>query len=158
MPNITPQQMLTLTANYADNIRRAKKSSVAVGLPSEKVGDKVYGDGQTVISVGARHEYGGNGLPRRSFLRLPFVANKTEINKAIAKQFEDVLLRGKPAAQALGLIGVIATNYSKEAFVTRGFGQWPDISQATKDAKGSTQILVNNGILKGSITYVVRSD
>jgi hypothetical protein len=122
MPNITPQQMLTLTANYADNIRKAVSSSVAVGLPSEKVGDKVYGDGNTVISVGASHEYGATGLPRRSFL------------------------------------SVIATNYSKEAFVTRGFGQWPDISQSTKEAKGSSQILIDTGTLRNSITYVVRSD
>ena len=56
--NVTPEQMLKLVGNYAKNIADAKRSYVAVGLPSEKVGGKVYGDGMTVIRLGAIHEYG----------------------------------------------------------------------------------------------------
>ena len=153
--NLTPQQMLDRTGAYLANLEKAKRGYVAVGLPSEEVGGKVYGNGQTVATIGARHEYGA-GVPRRSFLRVPFTTKKDELTKAIAKQFEDVFERGKSAEQALGLIGTVAVNISKGAFTTRGYGEWPDITQATKDAKGSSQVLIDTGILRGSITYVVR--
>jgi hypothetical protein len=152
---LTPEQMLERTGAHLANLEKAKRGYVAVGLPSEEVGSKVYGDGQTVATIGARHEYGA-GVPRRSFLRVPFTTKKDELTKAIAKQFEDVFERGKKAEQALGLIGTVAVNISKGAFTTRGYGEWPDITQATKDAKGSSQVLIDTGILRGSITYVVR--
>lgn len=154
---LSPKEMLKRTTAYADNLDKASKMHVAVGLPAEKVGGKVYGDGMTVIRVGAIHEYGRGFNPVRSFLRVPFQTKADTINRQFAQQFEDVLVRGKSAEQALGLIGVAATNISKGAFTTRGYGVWPDISQATKNRKGSSQVLIDKGILRGSITYVVRS-
>ena len=152
---LTPQQMLENTAAYLKNLEKARSGFVAVGLPAEKIGGKVYGDGQAVATIGARHEYGA-GVPRRSFLRVPFTTKKDELTKAIAKQFADVFESGKSSEQALGLIGTVAVNISKGAFTTRGYGEWPDITQATKDAKGSSQVLIDTGILRNSITYVVR--
>ena len=152
---MTPEQMLKNTGAYLKNLEKAKRGYIAVGLPSEEVGGTVYDDGQTVVQVGAQHEYGA-GVPRRSFLRTPFAAKKDDIDKAIAKQFEDVFKRGKKAEQALGLVGTVAVNIVKGAFITGGYGEWPDITDATKAAKGSTRILVDNKILSGSITYVVR--
>lgn len=153
---LTPQEMLKRTTEWADNIAKARRASVAVGLPAEKVGGKVYGDGMTVIRVGAIHEYGRGYNPRRSFLRVPFTAKRDELAAAIARQFRDVAERGKPVDRAMGLVGTIAADISKGAFTTRGYGQWPDIKQSTKDAKGSSQVLIDKGILRGSITYVVR--
>ncbi len=140
----------------AANIAKARRSSVAVGLPAENVGGKVYGDGMTVIRVGTIHEYGAGNNPRRSFLRVPFKANKDQMDAAIAKQFKAVFEDGRKAERALGLIGTEAVNISKGAFTSRGYGAWPDISQATKDAKGSSQVLIDKGILRGSISYIVR--
>jgi len=152
---MTPEQMLKNTGAYLKNLEKAKRGHVAVGLPAEEVGGTVYDDGQTVAQVGAQHEFGA-GVPRRSFLRTPFSAKKDELETAIAKQFADVFQRGKKTEQALGLIGTVAVNISKGAFTTRGYGEWPDITQATKDAKGSSQVLIDTGILRGSITHVVR--
>jgi len=152
---MTPEQMLENTGAYLKNLEKAKRGYIAVGLPSEEVGGTVYDDGQTVVQVGAQHEFGA-GVPRRSFLRTPFDIKKDDLDKAIAKQFEDVFKRGKKAEQALGLIGTVAVNISKGAFTSRGYGEWPDITQATKDAKGSSQVLIDTGTLRNSITYVVR--
>jgi len=152
---MTPDKMLENTGAYLKNLEKAKRGYVAVGLPSEEVGGTVYGDGQTVAQVGAQHEYGA-GVPRRSFLRTPFDIKKDDLDKAIAKQFEDVFKRGKKAEQALGLIGTVAVNVVKGAFLTRGYGEWPDITEDTKDAKGSSQVLIDTGTLRNSITYVVR--
>ena len=152
---MTPEQMLENTGAYLKNLEIAKRGYVAVGLPAEEVGGTVYDDGQTVAQVGAQHEYGA-GVPRRSFLRTPFDIKKDDLDKAIAKQFEDVFKRGKKAEQALGLIGTVAVNISKGAFTSRGYGEWPDISAATKEDKGSSQVLIDTGTLRNSITYVVR--
>ena len=152
---MTPEQMLENTGAYLKNLEKAKRGYVAVGLPSEEVGGTVYDDGQTVAQVGAQHEFGA-GVPRRSFLRTPFTAKQDDLTAAIAKQFEDVFQRGKKAEQALGLIGTVAVNISKGAFTSRGYGEWPDISAATKEDKGSSQVLIDTGTLRNSITYVVR--
>ena len=152
---MTPEQMLKNTGAYLKNLEKAKRGYIAVGLPAEEVGGTVYDDGQTVAQVGAQHEYGA-GVPRRSFLRTPFTAKQDDLTAAIAKQFEDVFQRGKKAEQALGLIGTVAVNISKGAFTTRGYGEWPDITDDTKDAKGSSQVLIDTGTLRNSITYVVR--
>ena len=152
---MTPEQMLENTGAYLKNVEKAKRGYVAVGLPSEEVGCTVYADGQTVAQVGAQHEYGA-GVPRRSFLRTPFGIKKDDLDKAIAKQFEDVFNRVKKAEQALGLIGTVAVNIVKGAFLTRGYGEWLDITDATKEAKGSSQVLIDTGTLRNSISYVVR--
>ena len=152
---MTPEQMLKNTTAYLKNLEKAKRGYIAVGLPAEEVGGTVYDDGQTVAQVGAQHEYGA-GVPRRSFLRTPFAVKKDDMDKAVAKQFKDVFERGKTAEKALGLIGTVAVNISKGAFTTRGYGEWPDITDDTKDAKGSSQVLIDTGTLRNSITYVVR--
>lgn len=154
---MTPEQMLKKTTDYASNLNKALRSHVAVGLPVEKVGGQIYGDGMSVIAIGAIHEYGLGNNPRRSFLRVPFTTKKDELSKAIAKQFDDVLDNGKPADKALGLIGLQAAQISQESFITKGFGKWADLKQATKNAKGSSQVLIDTGTLRNSITYVVRS-
>lgn len=155
MRKLTPEQMLKNTTAYRKNLEKAKRGYVAVGLPAEEVGGTVYGDGQTVFQIGAQHEYGA-GVPRRSFLRTPFAVKKDYMDGVIVKQFEDVFERGKTAEKALGLIGTVAVNIVQGAFLTRGYGEWPDITQATKDAKRSSQVLIDTGILRGAITYVVR--
>ena len=152
---MTPEQMLKNTGAYLKNLEKAKRGHIAVGLPAEEVGGTVYDDGQTVVQVGAQHEFGA-GVPRRSFLRTPFAVKKDDMDKAVAKQFKDVFERGKTAEKALGLIGTVAVNISKGAFTTRGYGEWPDITDDTKDAKGSSQVLIDTGTLRNSITYVVR--
>lgn len=154
--NVTPEEMARITEHYANEIRSAQSKYVAVGLPQEKVGQQIYGDGNTVIKIGAIHEYGSEHNPRRSFLNVPFQIKKDTIDKFIAKQFEAVLTGDKDAAQALGLIGTAAVGISKDAFTTRGYGEWPDIKQSTKTAKGSSQVLIDTGTLRNSITYVIR--
>ena len=130
-------------------------NSVFVGLPKEKVGGKVYGDGLSVIAVGAMHEYGFGNNPQRSFLRVPFKTKQKELSSKIAKQFE-LVANGLDPVIGLNRIGAIATNISKGAFVTMGYGTWTPITEKTARRKGSTRTLIDNGVLRGSITWVVR--
>ena len=139
-------------------MREALSKHVAVGLLSDQVGGEIYNGGQTVMEVGAAHEYGINGQRARSFLRMPQELKQREITAAIDKQFKAVFEQNRPVDVALGRVGVFVENITKGAFITGGYGRWPDISQATKDAKGSSKILVDNGILKGSIHSAVRDN
>lgn len=158
---MTPQEFLAMSQRQVAAMQRAKSASVKVGLPAgESATSKAYkSDGQksapTVLEVGIWHEYGTQFVPMRSFLRGPFEAKQSELAKAISTQLNLVLESGLDIEVALGRVGLTAVNISRGAFKTKGYGAWQDISQATKDAKGSDQVLIDTGLLRNSITWVV---
>jgi len=186
-----PEDFLKHTEQMVANMDDLKKHAAFVGLPKEKVGGKIYGDGMTILQIGATHEFGATinhpggtpyiigkdgkakfvkkgtagatgvtkphkiTIPRRSFLRTPFAIKRKELNKGIAKQFE-LVSNGLDPITGLGRIGALATNVSKGAFTSQGYGEWKPDSAATKREKGSSQTLIDTGILRGSISSVVR--
>ena len=158
---MTPQETLTYCQRQLAVMEQAKRSVVKVGLPAnESATSKAYlSDGQksapTVLEVGIWHEYGTQFVPMRSFLRGPFEAKKSEIARALDVQFNLVLEKGMSLEIGLGRVGLTAVNISRGAFKTEGYGAWPDIKQSTKDAKGSSGILIDTGLLRNSITWVV---
>ncbi|WP_428613328.1 hypothetical protein [Pseudoalteromonas sp.] len=149
------QDNLKQLQDYAKNLEKAKRGYVAVGLPKEKVGDKIYGKGMSIVQVGAIHEYGFGNSPTRSFLRIPMQLHADQINDFISEQFAKVF-QGESAEKTLGLIGLNARNISVDSFSTDGYGTWESIKQATANAKGSSKTLIDTGTLRNSITYVVR--
>lgn len=153
-----PADFLKMTETMVAKMEQMKVTSVNVGLPQEKVGGKIYGDGMTIIRVGAIHEFGAGRNPQRSFLRVPYIVNKKAMNNEIKKQFESVTIKGASVQVGLDRIGAVATNISKKAFTTKGHGQWQDIKPATKKAKGSSQVLIDTGILRNSLTWALRND
>lgn len=96
-------------------------------------------------------------IPMRSFLRIPFTIKSKEIKVFIAKQYREIFTEGKSYKRALDLIGIKAQTISQKAFTTNGYGTWKPDSAATIRAKGSSQTLIDKGILRGSITWVVRN-
>lgn len=141
--------------NYYNQLRKSKDKTVSVGLVESKSSAVIYEDGQTVLDVGIGHEFGVANLPRRSFLKVPFEVKEKELQSAILTQYTAVAEQGRPVDTALGRIGAKATNISKGAFTTQGYNMWPDISQLTKDEKGSSQVLIDTGTLRNSITWEV---
>lgn len=158
---MTPQETLALAERQLANMEKAKRLSVKVGLPAgESATSKAYtndgeGPAPTVLDVGIWHEYGTTRVDQRSFLRGPLKAKEAEIEKTLETQFNLVLEQGMDVEKALGRVGLAARNISVGAFRSRGYGVWKDISQATKDAKGSSGILIDTGLLRSSITWVV---
>jgi len=150
-----PQEFLRKTTAMAKQLKDIRRKAVFVGLPSERVGGKVYGDGNSIIQIGAIHEFGGGNTPRRSFLREPFRIHKGPLNIAIAKEFE-AIAEGRDVDVALGRIGAVATNISKGAFTSLGYGTWDEITIRTMRRKGSSQTLIDTGLLRGSLTWVIR--
>jgi hypothetical protein len=156
MRNLTPAQMLQYTQGLIDNAEDLKKKEVVVGITQENASASVYNSNVTVLQVGTFHEFGTSGLPVRSFLRVPFDLKKDDINEMLDKQLLSVFEDGKDVETALSFVGITAQNISKEAFTTKGYGTWPDIEQGTKDKKGSSQVLIDTGTLRRSITFEVR--
>lgn len=153
-----PDDMLKRTQSLEDAMNKAKRKAVFVGLPSEKVGGEIYRDGQTIMSIGAVHEYGAGNNPKRSFLRTPFIMHKKKINEFIAKQFGLVADGKGDVDSALGLIGAYCRNIAVKAFNTKGYGQWPELEAETVRRKGSSKPLIDTGTLRNAITWVVRND
>lgn len=153
-----PQDALKATTKWLQEMEKAKRLTLKVGLPSDKVGGKVYGGNTSILTVGATHEYGSAKTPARSFLRMPFEVKSKEIDTAIQSQFKRMLDGQATTEDALGRVGIIATNISKEAFRTNGFGRWAPLAEITKVRKagaGKTTTLIWSGLLRNSITWSV---
>lgn len=160
MSKVSPEEMLKEAVRLAEVLEYAATHSVYVGLPKEKVGGQIYGDGMTILSVGAIHEYGAPeaNIPQRSFLRAPFTQRAAELQARIALEFQAAKDGKRTAAQALDRVGIAAMNISRSAFRSRGDGQWPALQPETIRRKGVATPLVDSGTLLGSINYVVRAD
>jgi len=131
-------------------VKLAKKTAIKVGVPAD-VG--VYKSGETVAEVGSYHEY-GLGVPRRSFLRMPFKVKEKELRQALKAGYKNVL-NGGEAIINLNKIGIVAQNISKTAFKTSGYGQWKPLKKDTIKEKKSSKILIDTGRLVQSITFWV---
>jgi len=155
---MTPEETKKQMDHYLKQLERASNIALKVGLPSDKVGQKIYGNDTTIMQIGAQHEYGTVKMPARSFLRMPFDLKRDRIHGYIGQQFKAVLEGGRDADDAMELVGILATNISKEAFRTNGYGQWAELSEITKAIKseaGKTTPLVWSGILRNSITWSI---
>lgn len=151
-----PADTLKKTTAYLKNLERAKKMSLVVGLPKETATSKIYPSGRTVLEIGSFHEFGDGNNPVRSFLRVPFAVKNNDIKKIFLRLFKDIAEKGADAETQMGKAGVFLQNISKESFSNKGFGAWPDIKPGTKTAKGSSAVLIDKGILRGSVSFEVR--
>lgn len=158
MTVVSPEQMLKQTVALQKAMLEATTKAVFVGLPKESAGSAIYGDGQSVMTIGATHEYGAGKNPERSFLRVPFDDKKDEIGAQITQQFIAIAEGRRDAVVSLSRVGIAAVNIVKEAFRTGGFGKWPKLAPATVAAKGFDDILEDTRVLRNSISWVVRND
>lgn len=150
-----PEECLKRADNYLRALEEAKTKIVKVGLPAENVGGKIYGDGITIITVGAWHEYGFGNNPVRSFLRVPFANKQNDLFNFINGQYQKVLDGRVTVDKALNFLGIYATNISKDAFSTSGDGKWAPNKSQTIRKKGSSMPLIDTGTLRNSITWLV---
>lgn len=136
-----------------------KKLVTKVGI----IGNKVARDdksGLTNAEIGARHEFGvlSERLPRRSFLKDPLTIKQDELVKDVGKAAKDNMGKPKGVLKTFKLMGLAAEKIIQEAFETGGFGLWAPLSQRTINEKNSSSILIDTGILRGSITSQVTSN
>lgn len=98
--------------------------------------------------IGAIHEYGLGGMPKRSFIEMPLKTKLPEIFRWINfyshtyKSLEELFER----------IAQMAYDEIMLAFETNGYGKWKKLSPLYKKITGRTEpALIDTGILKDSI-------
>jgi len=139
---------------FTIQMKKLAGMTVVVGIPASK-NKKHAGDGKTVAEIGATHEYGvpEQGIPQRSFLRVPLMKKGKELIDSISK---DLKFSKIDTTKALGKLGARGRNVVLEAFKTQGYGKWKPLSQTTIEMKGSNKPLIDTGQLRQSITFEVR--
>lgn len=139
---------LTEFKKVFNEIQEARKHAINIGLPKD-VG--TYDNGQSILEVGERHEF-GLGVPRRSFLRMPLIVNQETINKHLKYSWKQIVEGKSTAIKQFNILGTVGQNISRDAFKTQGYGKWKDIDEKTKEQKGSSKILFDTGRLVQSVT------
>ena len=147
------QNDLSQLRDLTKQIKIATTHEVNIGI-AQDVGQ--YPNGEKIVDVGRRHEF-GIGVPRRSFLRMPFIVNQNIIDKAIVTSWKKIVDGKSQTIKEFGILGIVGQNISKDAFATGGFGKWEKLKPATVKAKGSSEILLDTSKLVQSITnWVVK--
>lgn len=111
---------------------------------------------QSNADIGLEHEKGvkSKNLPRRSWLVNPLEDHISEyFEKLGAEVIKDMLVKQpEPAYNALG---VNALQIIQKGFETGGYGKWKPLKAMTIANKKSSQILIDTGQLRKSITFQV---
>jgi phage gpG-like protein len=122
-------------------------------------------DGTPLVEIAAVHEFGNRAgtIPQRSFIRATFKRTRAERQKMIARILKKITEGKLDETQGLGLLGQWAVGKVKQTIVKRlTEGDQPqELKPATiaarkrKDGVTSTTPLLDTGLLKNSISYVV---
>lgn len=146
---------------------------VKVGVLAEAGGDATNAEGLTMIELAAIHEFGVTitlgartrlsdrrslgattiVIPERSFIRRTFTDQEAKFAKFLTKLSRQYLANKIELKDALGLLGLLAVSEIKKTITEKRVT--PDITQETKDRKGSSTPLVDTGQLINSIHHVV---
>jgi hypothetical protein len=133
---------------------KGKQPKLSIGILGDK--NARSNSKQTNAQIGAKHEYGLDGAPMRSFLRMPltnYLQKYLDDSQLFDKNaFAEVLKQGSIAPWLI-LIGHVAESVVQEAFSTGGFGQW---KPSDMEHKKVHLTLVETQQLRNSITSQVK--
>jgi len=111
------------------------------------------GSQQTNAEIGARHEFGSDGMPIRSFLRMPLNDHLMDAlvqSKAFDKEALNEVIAERSLVPWMKKLATLAEGVVLEAFASNGYGKWP--SWKTPGYTSRTgQILVDTQQLRNSI-------
>lgn len=129
---------------------RTKPGGLKVGLVAGLGEHPNSDDGTTIVEVGAFNEFGSIGVPERPFLRTTIAQYHNNYTQIIKQMLSDIIMGKKSVVQAVGILGI-----KSQADVVSTINNWddPPNSPETIDRKGSSQPLVDTGIMKKSINW-----
>jgi len=127
----------------ADDIPQAR-----VGILGGKNARK---DDGSNASIGAKHEFGDDGMPIRSFLRIPLSENfqKYLETAGLNKETMEQILKNGEFINMIRKLGVLGEKIVLDAFDSGGFGKW---KPSNMKFKKNHQTLVETQQLRDSIT------
>lgn len=118
-------------------------------------GDARRGDNSNA-TIGAKHEFGNDGMPQRSFLRMPITENlQAYIDRSGAFDKESLkkVIKSGSFFEWVKKLGVLAETIVSDAFDSGGFGKWKPSNMTYKK---NHQTLVETQQLRNSITSEVK--
>lgn len=107
-------------------------------------------------AIGAKHEFGEDGMPQRSFLRIPIQENLEQYLDTSGAFKEDALkkvISEKSLEKYVGKIGEVAVTIVQDAFHSGGFGKWQPSDMRYKHVQ---QTLVESTQLRDSIMWDIK--
>lgn len=135
------------------------KYRIKVGVLGAKVNRKQGDTTQTNAEIGFKHEYGSytENVPQRSFLRMPMNDKMKEILEMARMGGILLDLVAGDIKQVFKIIGVACESIIGDAFETRGFGNWKELSKYTIERKiqQNPDPLINTRQLQRAITSKV---
>ena len=134
-----------------DKVRNSKQS-----LPVGNAPVSAGGEDLTNADIGKKHEFGDDGLPMRSFLRLPITENMQKYldeSKFFGQDEVKLVLKEKSIIIWMKKIAIVAESIVADAFATGGFGKWKPSNMKNKKVQ---QTLVETQQLRNSITSEVK--
>lgn len=135
--------------------RYRTRDVLAVGYPASETGSIAYPNGTPVVLVAAVNNFGSvaNQIPARTFMtdsQEPAI----EATQPIAETLIPLLNEGKiTVPEILEKMGPFAEAAFKDTITNGG---WAANAPSTVAAKDSAQPLIDTGLLRNSLTYVVR--
>lgn len=133
---------------YMKQLKQLAELEVCVGYQD----GETYDDGTSLAEVAAYNELGSSTSPARPFMRQSFENHESELQKA-CDDVNATLSKGGTAEQALNRLGVFCKGLVQEEIVEGGFA--PN-AESTIKQKGSAQPLIDSGLMRQSVNYVVR--
>lgn len=137
-----------------ENIYRGEKPKINVGILA-KDGAKQHEEGSelTIADIAAIHEYGLGDAQERSFLRAWFDAYQPQIKEAIKRQMQAVVSGKLDKYKALEQLGAWMSGQIQQ-FMAANMVK-PPTSEETNKRKGSSVTLIDQGILRSSISFSI---
>lgn len=136
---------------FRKDIETLKNADIKIGVQGEKGANIHEGSQATVADIGAFHEF-GLGVPQRSFLRDWMTEDKDRIDKVIRNVVQQVLKGKMTANNALEQAGAVFVGWVQVRISNR---LSPPLAASTIARKKSDIPLIDQGILRSAITYVV---
>jgi hypothetical protein len=138
-------------------IIRGKNHYVDIGVFSDA---GQYSKGKkkvNIADVATFNEFGTRRIPPRPFTAQTFDKNKTTVDNFIKKQIQLILDGKETVATALERIGIYYESKVKSIFRTGTFkpNKPSTIKRKTKNGKKGDRPLIDNSVLRKSITYKV---
>lgn len=131
-----------------------KKADIRIGIQGSEASDTHENSNATIAEIGYFHEY-GLGVPRRSFLSDWMDEQEEEISetlKAVVTQITKGSYDAETGLERAGarFVGLVQQRIAENIP--------PPLAESTIAAKGSDVALIDTGVLRSSITYVVKLD
>ena len=135
---------------FLSELRKLEELEVRVGFQS---GESTYKDsGADVAEIAAYNELGSSDTPPRPFMKQSFERHESELQKA-CDAANKTLANGGTAESALDKIGVFCKGLVQQEIVDGGFE--PN-AESTIARKGSSRPLIDTGLMRQSVNYVVK--